>query len=498
MPATKISTAMQRDPEGTNKFLASELYCEKCNLNLFQHLPEAKFLTPDTVVKDEVPRAHEVRRHWTERNISAQQTGSDSFASVLLSSLFTGVTANTKQAAVILNMSPYHGNMEMAAFDLTLSREWTGPRLATFSTTWEALMVSMAKKRVRDHLFRSWKSQAANDLLAVDPNSEAYKAEPPVFLGSARRPVLQVLTISDETKTLKVPQELVQQYGRDPLRKDEWLNIVKDVEQMFGGMDSAPIPSPSEPSETSSTSASHANVVFFPDDTLKNVSEVDASKIHCQFPGRERSYSWLVIKEDEVFKGYVVAETPTTVDGLALAYGRGSWAKGKLEEVTADGPTTRDVVCAFTSFSERLVLEGARGDGPLQTWVQLVYQVIKDYGCEGTMADMNVSTHKVIDVSTTEESRLTNALGNPDNFVLEAKEGIVFKPDTLPAIPAEYRHTNLAGLPPKKVLSDSPALHLVWRVKYFEPSHEIAPRKPLWYFKTPITLSKAGEMRRVF
>ena len=508
MPSSKISTAMAKDPEGTNKFLKSELFVEKCNLVQWQHLPEAKFLTPDTVLKDELPRAHEGPRHWTERAMSAQQTGSESFATVVLSSLFNGVQCSTKQLGIIFNLTPYHGNVETQAFELVLSQSWTGPRLCSFSATWEAQMLTMSKKSVKDYVFRAWKSRAADELLGVDPNSEAYKVDAPVFMGAARKPNLQVLTVSEDGNSLKVPQDMVQLYGRDPLRKDEWLKIVKDVENMFGSASSLASSLTSATTTTSPTAASTpvtpAVTVAFPGCEDLMLSDIDTSKIFCKFPGKDKVYSWVILSEGDSYKGYIVCETNALckAEGLALAYGRGQWSKGKLAEDVAnlDSPSSRDVLCKFESLTNDLmVLEGPKGDGPLQNWVDLVMQVVKDaQSGEGHMSDITISTHKVLDVHTSDEVKLSNALANPEKFTLRQKESITFKPDPLNIKPDEHRHTNAAGLPPRKALADSPALLLVWRVKYFEPCQEVAPRKPLCFFRLPITLSKKGEMRRVF
>ena len=80
--------------------------------------------------------------------------------------------------------------------------------------------------------------------------------------------------------------------------------------------------------------------------------------------------------------------------------------------------------------NDLVVLEGPKGDGPLQNWVDLVMQVVKDaQSGEGHMSDITISTHKVLDVHTSDEVKLSNALANPEKFTLRQKESIMFKPD---------------------------------------------------------------------
>jgi len=503
VPATKVSTAMVKNPEVTNKFLASELFLEKCNLVQWNHLPEQKFLTPDSVVKDELPRAHEGPRHWTEKAISAQLTGSDSFATTLLTSLFTGVTCTPKQICFLLNLAPYHGNVETQSIELMLTRSWSGPRMCTFSASFDAPQVGLAKKNVKDYLFKTWKSRTADELLSVDPNTEVYKSDPPVFLGNARKPMLNILQVDDETKAVRVPQDLVQLYGKDPLKKDEWLKMVKDVEQLFPGGDAMVRTDSPKASETST----RTSILPFPDDPLREKANVQQSNIYCQFPGKDTTYSWLIIKDGDNFRGYIVNEkdAPCTADGLALAYGRGQWHKSKTGEDSVAGlsaPGCRDVLCKYESLtSEKVVVEGVKGDGPVQDWVSAIMAIIKTTGpsTESHLADISISCHKVLNTATNEEVKLSAALVDPSTHKLEQKEVIIFKPDTMSTTKVtDLRHTNCAGLTSRDVLSDSPGLELVWRVKYFENCHEMAPRKPLWYFKGPINLDKKGEMRRVF
>jgi hypothetical protein len=116
---------------------------------------------------------------------------------------------------------------------------------------------------------------------------------------------------------------------------------------------------------------------------------------------------------------------------------------------------------------------------------------------EAHLAGVYISCHKVLNKETNEEVKLSAALIDPDKFIIEQKEPIIFKPDALTTRPTDLRHTNCAGLCPRTTLSDSPGLELVWRVKYFDNCHEMAPRKPLWFFRGPISLDKKGEMRRV-
>jgi hypothetical protein len=507
MPTTRVSTARSKNPETTNKFLTSELYVEKCNTMLWQHLPEAKFLTPDSVVKDELPRSHEGQRHFTEKTLSAQQTGHETFAEVVLTSLFAGVQTSSKQAAVIVNLTPFHGNIEAQSVHLQASKSWTGPRLATLSMTFDTTMLSMSKTCVKECLFKEWKSGTADELLGVDPNSETYKSEPPVFLGSAKRPALQIIQVSEDAtdvKSLSIPQELVQQYGRDPLRKDEWLNIIKDLEHTFNtsltSLKSAAAPSPG-PSTSS----------LFPGDDVKRIDEVQAGTILCKFPGKDTSYSWVILRgpnrtdDDEyaTVKGYIVSETdgPCRAEGQALAYGKGQWMKGKAAQdgTDLDAPGNRSVLCKFESLSNDLVvLEMAKGDGPPQNWVDVVLAIVKDQqASEGQVADMTLSIHRVLDVETSEETKLSNALVNPDSFKLDAKEMLVFKAEVLKDV-QHARHTNAGILPPLKLLMDSPVLRLCWRVKFFDTCQEISPRKPLWFFRSPVILPKRGDMQRVF
>ena len=507
MPTIRVSTALAKNPETTNKFLTSELYAEKCNTVLWQHLPEAKFLTPDSVVKDELPRSHEGQRHFTEKTLSAQQTGHETFAEVVLTSLFAGVQTSSKQAAVIVNLTPFHGNVESQEVHLQTSKSWTGPRLATLSMTFDSTMLAMSKTCVKECLFKMWKSGMADELLGVDPNSETYKSEPPVFLGSAKKPTLHIIQVSEnvtDAKTLSIPQELIQQYGRDPLRKDQWINIIKDLEHTFNtsltSLTSAATPSP-DPSTSS----------FFDVNDVKRIEEVQAGAILCKFPGKDTSYSWVILRgpcrtDDDDYatvKGYIVSETdgPCRAEGQALAYGKGQWMKGKAAQDgnDLDAPTNRSVLCKFESLSNDLVvLEMAKGDGPPQNWVDVVLAIVKDLqASEGQVADMTVSLHRVLDVEVSEETKLSNALVNPDSFKLEAKEMLVFKAEGLKDV-QHARHTNAGILPPFKMLVDSPALRLCWRVKLFETCQEISPRKPLWFFRSPVTLPKRGDMQRVF
>jgi hypothetical protein len=367
--------------------------------------------------------------------------------------------------------------------------------------------LSMSKTCVKDGLFKVWKSGTADELLGVDPNSETYKSEPPVFLGSAKKPTLQIIQVSEnatDLKSLSIPQELVQQYGRDPLRKDEWLNIIKDLEHTFNTSLTSVKSVAATPPPGPSTS-------FFPDDDVKRIDEVQPGAILCKLPGKDTSYSWVILRgpcrtdddDNATIKGYIVSETdgPCRADGQALAYGKGQWMKGKAAQdgVDLDDPLNRSVLCKFESLSNDLVvLEMAKGDGPPQNWVDVVLAIVKDQqATEGQVADMTLSIHRVLDVESSQETKLSNALVHPDSFKLEPKEMLVFKAEVLKDV-QHARHTNASILPPLKLLMDSPALRLCWRVKLFDTCQEISPRKPLWFFRSPVTLPKRGDMQRVF
>ena len=84
---------------------------------------------------------------------------------------------------------------------------------------------------------------------------------------------------------------------------------------------------------------------------------------------------------------------------------------------------------------------------------------------EAHFADISISCHKVLNKETNEEVKLSTALIDPNKFIIEQKEPIIFKPDALTTRPTDLRHTNCAGLCPRTTLSDSPGLELVWRVK---------------------------------
>ena len=253
-----------------------------------------------------------------------------------------------------------------------------------------------------------------------------------------------------------------------------------------------------------SETSPRTSILPFPDDPLRDKANVEQASVFCQFPGRKPAYSWLIMKGGDTFKGYIVNEkdTPCTADGLAFAYGWGLWTKGRASDdsmATLDTPGCRDILCKFTSLtSEKLVVEGPRGDGPVQDWVPAIMSLIRTSGTstEAHLADISISCHKVLNKETNEEVKLSTALIDPDKFIIEQKEPIIFKPDALTARPTDLRHTNCAGLCPRTTLSDSPGLELIWRVKYFDNGHEMAPRKPLWFFRGPISLDKKGDMRR--
>jgi hypothetical protein len=374
--------------------------------------------------------------------------------------------------------------------------------MCSFSASFDAPVLSLARKCVKNYVFKSWKSRTAHELLSVDPNTEVYKSDAPVFLGNARRPVLSVLQVDEETKAVRGPQDLVQLHGRDPMKKDEWLKLVKDVEQLFPGGDSMARTERVQVSETSP----RTSILPFPADPLRDKANVEQGKVFCQLPGREPTYSWLIMKDGDNFKGYIVNEndTPFTADGLAFAYGRRQGAKGRASDdsmAALDTPGCRDILCKFTSLtSEKLVVEGPRGDGPVQDWVPAIMSIIRTSGIstEAHLADISISCHKVLNKETNEEVKLSTALIDPDKFIIEQKEPIIFKPDALTTRPTDLRHTNCAGLCPRTTLSDSPGLELAWRVICFDNCHEMAPRKPLWFFRGPISLDKKGDMRRVF
>ena len=64
-----------------------------------------------------------------------------------------------------------------------LSRSWTGPRMCSFAASFDAPVLSLAKKCVKNYVFKSWKSRTAEELLSVDPNTEVYKSDAPRLLG---------------------------------------------------------------------------------------------------------------------------------------------------------------------------------------------------------------------------------------------------------------------------------------------------------------------------
>ena len=58
-------------------------------------------------------------------------------------------------------------------------------------------------------------------------------------------------------------------------------------------------------------------------------------------------------------------------------------------------------------------------------------------------------------------------------------------------------YTSCASAMPVACLANSPLLHNVWRVSFFNESNEFAPRKPFWYLTAPISLAEAGDMQRI-
>ena len=492
-----MSTALKKDTgtgeRSTNVFFGSELYVEKCNINKWHLLSEGNFIMPDSVSKDELPRAHEGPRHWTDKAMSAQQTGSTSFANVLLSSLFNGVKCNTKQTAIILNLTPFHGNLELEAFNLMASKLWSGPKLHTMSATFEAPALNMARKIFKEGLLKSWQSGKSEELLGVDPNSnESYKPDPPVFVAQAKMPQLMVLQAIPNTLQVRMPQQLIDLFKQDPLKRGEVEKIIMDLEKTFGQ-------TPLRPASGASSEVQQPQAIApsaaFPGETLTQLVDVDKAMIQCTFPSHDPSYSFLVLKSvgDAVEpKLFVVAEKDSCVINTsvyAIAYWKGNWGKGKK-----DDNNNREVVCAWTSLvSDLVVLESGKGDSPPQSWAEVVLKLLEE--SPSAVGEISISQHKVLDKEGATEQKLTTAVTNPDNYSLEAKDCIVFKPDALKDV--ELRHTNVASYFSKQILESSPLLRMHWRVKYFDTCHELSPRKPLWFFATPIQLAKKGDLQRI-
>jgi hypothetical protein len=495
IPSAKASTALKADAtrgsdKTANVFLGSELYVEKCNLTKWHLLSDANFRTPESVNKDELPRAHEGIRHWTPKAQSSQQTGSESFANILLSSLFNGVKATPKHAAIIFNLTPFHGNIELECFNLMASKMWTGPKLHTLSATFDAPALGMAKKHVKEGMLKVWKSGSNDTLLGVDPNqNEAYQAEPPVFIGHAKPPQLLVLQSVPGTLQVRLPQQVVDTFKQDPLKRDALTKIVVDLETTFGK------PTEKAPDGTDPTPAPAVDVIAaFKGESMTKLEEVDNAMIKAKFPGHESSYSFLLLKgatDSEPNKLFVVAETDNctiTNSAYALAYWKGNWNKSKKEDAS------KDMICSWKSLtSDLVVMETPKGDSPPQNFVDVVMKLMED--SPAAAGELSISQHKVLDCEHDSEQKLTNAIANPTSYRLEAKDCIVFKPEPLKDV--ELRHTNAASNFAKSDMEKSPLLVMRWRVKYFETCHEISPRKPLWFFASCMQLGKKGDLQRI-
>jgi hypothetical protein len=62
---------------------------------------------------------------------------------------------SSQDCMIIYNRHPYHGNVEIAAFQAMMSPSWTGPRLATFSPSNEASSVVFAKRQINSELYEA-------------------------------------------------------------------------------------------------------------------------------------------------------------------------------------------------------------------------------------------------------------------------------------------------------------------------------------------------------
>lgn len=81
-------------------------------------------------------------------------------------------------------------------------------------------------------------------------------------------------------------------------------------------------------------------------------------------------------------------------------------------------------------------------------------------------------------------------------YTLVAKDQLVYKPRVVKDV-TKTVYTGIASILPFKGCDSSPCVHLIWRVAFFPESSEFNPRKPFWFLKSPLTLSKKGDIQRI-
>ncbi len=85
-----------------NIFLNCELFVERQNCEKFSMLGESDFKVKELTVKGSSPRSHESgKKHFTDNQISAQATGSQSYGTILIQTLLKGTGLASKDALIV-------------------------------------------------------------------------------------------------------------------------------------------------------------------------------------------------------------------------------------------------------------------------------------------------------------------------------------------------------------------------------------------------------------
>lgn len=81
-----------------------------------------------------------------------------------------------------------------------------------------------------------------------------------------------------------------------------------------------------------------------------------------------------------------------------------------------------------------------------------------------------------------------------DSFEVAPKDTLLFFKYGEPG--RQLRFTNCASAVPASALRQSPRLQEVWRMQYLRQDKELSPKKPLWFLREPVALTK-GECLRL-
>ena len=342
-------------------------------------------------------------------------------------------------------------------------------------------ILAFTKKLVVSELVDGWKKKEG-PLGGLSPVFEPSPADLPA---AAEAPNLKVCRLSEDNM-LVLPLEVRERFLTDPIRGSRWREVLKAFDKAW----SIAAPPPLKPSTIKCEEDKDAdpelswNTIFTEEvrkrQELENKYQDVVATIDPDEP--DPKFYVTIVKDGDVHKIFVVAkkavEIPST--DYFFGHGAGSWINGgvKAMEAMEKGCTS---CCKFEHATDLVVRDTASGKTPVDSAVMTLHKLVQTLEGEGHI-NFTVAGHSMERPAEV----LQGGEGDKLHMKPQSDHPLVWKDKSVKA--AAVKMTNVGSFIQDFALLGGGGLQLVWRMRYYKREGLLAPAKPLWYLRGPLSL----------